>query len=115
MIGLKEIATSGSPGIVALLGMGTVFSTLVILYLLMHVMGRMVPRLTATRDRSVPAEMVAPETKHEAKSTDEVEIPAVITLALARHRTSRAKPYSEESKTADPWKMAGRLQGLRKR
>ena len=124
MIGLDEIAATGSPGIVSALGMGTVFSCLTILYLLMRVLGVALPRVTGisggvTATEAITSspgkgttELPAPE---EATTSDEEGIAAAITIALARHRSSRLTPAISESRGGSPWKVAGRVRALRRK
>ena len=121
---MDDIAKTGAPAIVALLGIGTVFLSLTILYILMRVMGRVMPRLTASTRRAAPVHTAAPvseydevptSVKKETPASNNMEAAAAITLALARHRSSKAKPHSEETGATNSWKMAGRLNALRKR
>ena len=124
MSGLDDIARTGAPAIVALLGIGTVFLSLTILYLLMRIMDRIVPHLSASAQQAAPVDTAAPvseyeeapsSVKEETPSSNDLEVAAAITLALARHRSSRAKPHTEEAGATNSWKMAGRLNALRKR
>jgi sodium pump decarboxylase gamma subunit len=124
MIGLDEIATTGSPALVSALGMGTVFACLTILYLLMRLLGRTIPRMVASSGRAASTEARASASENgpeelspteEARANDEEGIAAAITIALARHRSSRLTSVSPESRGGSPWKMAGRARALRRR
>jgi sodium pump decarboxylase gamma subunit len=123
MESLRDIAITGAPAIVTALGMGTVFSCLLILYVLTRLTGRWLPRLLGTDEGEAPAESV--ESAVEARVAETAAAPqespagdeaivAAMTLALTRHRSSRLKS-AEEPRGADPWKIAGRLRTLRVR
>lgn len=121
---LHDIAVTGSPAIVTALGMGTVFSCLLILYLMTRLVARWLPRLLGTAEAAAAVENTepagepeAPElpaARQESAARDEA-IVAAMTLALARHRLSRVRPVVEEPGGADPWKIAGRVRALRVR
>ena len=124
MEGLKDIATTGAPGIVTALGMGTVFACLLLLYLTTHLMGRGLPRLIALRGDRKSATALAPASPDEVAGVAEEqgtpEIPdaaiaGAITLVLARHRSAGVIPATREATGEDPWKIAGRLRLLRSR
>ena len=123
MESLHDIAATGSPAIVTALGMGTVFSCLLILYVLTRLVGRWLPRVLGSEEGEASAESVESAVEAEVAATaaapqespagDEA-IVAAMTLALARHRSSRLRS-AEEPRGADPWKIAGRLRALRVR
>ena len=124
MIGLDEIAATGSPAIVSALGMGTVFLCLTILYLLMLILGITVPRMTGLSGAAKATEAITSATEHgptelsatqEATTSDEEGIATAITIALTRHRSSRLTPAVSESRGGSPWKVAGRVRALRRR
>ena len=127
MEALNEVAVTGSPGIMTVLGMGTVFSCLVLLYVITRIIGSWLPRLLALAEAAPsvePLEPVAPATEDEAAgipatrhalATREEGLAAAMTLVLARHRSSRVKSVVDESKGVDPWKIAGRMRTLRDR
>jgi sodium pump decarboxylase gamma subunit len=124
MIGLDDIAATGSPAIVAALGMGTVFTCLTILYLLTRLMGRVIPRLLRPPQKTEPVQSSAAASKsdeapapvaEERAGTEREGIVAAITIALARHRSARITPPLRAPQAVDGWKMAGRMRGLRKR
>jgi sodium pump decarboxylase gamma subunit len=124
MSGLEEIAKTGAPAIVSALGMGTVFLCLIILYALMQILGKVMPRLAASREKrastgrsasSSEYEAAAPSETGEASRAEEDGIAAAIMVALSRYRFSRMRSVVREPSGADQWKMAGRAQALRKR
>ena len=97
MESLRDIAITGAPAIVTALGMGTVFSCLLILYVLTRLMGRWLPRLLGTDEAETGDEGVDSATEAEAPELPAAEqalpagdepIVAAMTLALARHRLS---------------------------
>ncbi len=122
MESLSEIATTGSPAIMAALGMGTVFLCLTLLYLITRIIGSWLPRLLASAGET-------PSVEPDASTTDDgaVAIPATwhgsairedglaaaMTLVLARHRSSPMRSVVDEAKGVDPWKIAGRIRTLR--
>jgi sodium pump decarboxylase gamma subunit len=120
---LNEITVTGAPAIVTALGMGTVFLCLVLLYVITRLVGRLVPRLLRSAQGAASAESVESAAEAGAVATaaaaqespagDEA-IVAAMTIALARHRLSRARSF-EEPRGADPWKIAGRIRTLRAR
>ena len=121
MESLSEIAATGSPAIMAALGMGTVFLCLVLLYVFTRVVGSWLPRLLGSAERAAAVESVESETDVEAPAipaarrelpTGDAAIVAAMTLALARHRRSRPGSV-EEPRGVDPWKIAGRMRTLR--
>ena len=121
MEGLNEISTTGAPAIVTLLGLGTVFSCLILLYVMTRMMGSGLPRLLALRDsrKSVGAlptvrEDEVAEGQSDSKVPEEAIVGA-ITLVLARHRSARVVPAARQATGEDPWKIAGRLRLLRTR
>jgi sodium pump decarboxylase gamma subunit len=124
MESLHDIANTGAPALVTALGMGTVFSCLLILYVMTRIVGRWLPRLLGTAEAKAPVEDVEsageaeapalPVSQQESPAGDEA-IVAALALALARHRASRMKAVVEEPRGADPWKIAGRLRALRVR
>lgn len=117
MEGLSEIATTGAPGIVTAMGMGTVFACLILLYVFTRVMGSAVPRFIAmgeARNRVVTASADASAESTQQPLAAAVDgVAAAITLALVRHRTARVVSAPEEPRDADPWKIAGRVHALR--
>ena len=126
MEGLAEIASSGSPGIVTALGMGTVFVCLVALYVTTRIIGDSLPWMMRSASRKEPIEAKSSTAGNDSVATEsdsgasagegqsgETGIIAAMTLALARHRSARMRPAVSESTGADPWKMAGRIQTLR--
>ena len=122
MDGLNEIATTGAPAIVTALGMGTVFSCLILLYVITRLLGSALPRLILLRENRKSRSALAAGSEGEAAealgspeppATAEDTIAAGIALALARHRSARVAPAAEEPRGADPWKIAGRMQVLR--
>ena len=123
MESLRDIAITGAPAIGTALGMGTVFSCLLILYVLTRLIGRWLPRLLGTDEAETGDEGVDSATEAEAPELPAAEqalpagdepIVAAMTLALARHRLSRLRS-SEEPRGDDPWKLAGRIRTLRVR
>jgi len=124
MESLNEIAITGAPGITTALGMGTVFLCLVLLYLITRVIGSWLPRLLASTAEAASVEPAAPTTEDEAaaipatqqaSAAQEEGMVAAMTLALARHRSSRMRSAADEPKGVDPWKIAGRIRTLRDR
>ena len=122
MESLNEIAITGAPGITTALGMGTVFLCLVLLYLITRVIGSWLPRLLASAAEAASVEPVAPTTEGEAaaipatrhaSAAQEEGVVAAMTLALARHRSSRMRSVADEPRGVDPWKIAGRIRTLR--
>ena len=123
MESLSEIATTGSTEIMTVLGMGTVFSCLVLLYVITRIIGSWLPRFLALVD-GAPSAAPAPPTEKEvaeipattpASATGEAGLAAAVTLVLARHRSSRVRSGVGASKGVDPWKIAGRMRTLRDR
>lgn len=123
MGGFDEIATTGSPGIVTALGMGTVFLCLTLLYLMTRLLGRYIPRILESAGTAPVTETAASAGEAAAEGTpagdDSVSedrgIAAAMAIALTRHRSSRMKPEVEGQRAASPWKMAGRIRALRDR
>jgi sodium pump decarboxylase gamma subunit len=122
MEALNEIATTGAPGIMTALGMGTVFLCLALLYLITRVVGSWLPRILGSDGKAASVEPVAPTTGGEAaaipatrhaSAAEEEGMVAAMTLALARHRCSRTRSVVDESRGVDPWKIAGRIRTLR--
>ena len=122
MEGLKDIATTGAPMIVTALGMGTVFSCLILLYVTTRLMGSGLSRLLNPRESkqsAAPAAAAGEASGSEAPEAmgatapAEAGIAAAITLVLARHRAARVAPVAQEAAAADPWKIAGRMRVLR--
>lgn len=124
MESLNDIAVTGAPAIMTALGMGTVFSCLLILCVMTGLVGRLLPRLLrkaeaarAVEDAESAREAEAPKlppVQQESPAGDEA-IVAAMTLALARHRFSRMRSVVEEPAGADAWKIAGRVRALRVR
>jgi Na+-transporting methylmalonyl-CoA/oxaloacetate decarboxylase gamma subunit len=119
MESLNEIATSGAPGAVTVIGMGTVFACLVLLYCTTRILGIWVPRLLAAAAPAAP-EPVEPRSEAEgaeasAPAPDDAGIAAAATLVLARHRFRRGRPAAVEASSADSWKLDGRIRTLRDR
>jgi sodium pump decarboxylase gamma subunit len=121
---MDEITVTGAPAIVTALGMGTVFSCLLILYAMTRLIGRWLPRLLGSAEKAAPVERVESATEAAAaalpaarqeSAAGEGAIAAAVTLALARHRSSRTTSVVEEPGGADPWKIAGRIRALRVR
>jgi sodium pump decarboxylase gamma subunit len=122
MESLHDIASTGAPAIVTALGMGTVFSCLLILYVMTRIIGRWLPRLLGTAEAAAPVEDAdaaseveapeAPVAQPEAPAGDQA-IVAAMALALARHRSSRISAVVEAPGGADTWKIAGRVRALR--
>ena len=121
---LDDIAITGAPAIVTALGMGTVFSCLVLLYVITRVVGSWLPRLLGSAEEKPPVESVESATEVEAAeipAAQQVSTPgdeaiaAAATLVLARHRLSRMRPAVEKPGGADAWKLAGRIRTLRVR
>ena len=125
--GLEEALSTSSIGMVTALGMGTVFLCLATLYALMIVMGRTFhgmnssPEALAVDEPFETVPDIKPESVSETSSTlspsPDSGMVAAIAIALSRHRASRKSAVRVES-TVDvenPWKMAARLNGLRKR
>jgi len=124
MENLSEIAATGSPAIMTVLGMGTVFSCLALLYVTTRIIGNWLPRLLGSNRGEEPVGPVASTTEDEAaansvtphSSTDQEDgMAAAMMLVLARHRSSRARSVVDEPRGADPWKFAGRIRTLRDR
>ena len=125
MEALNEITTTGAPGIVTAIGMGTVFLCLLLLYVTTRVIGNSLARLTAPAAAAPSTEAV--ESAESRSEYDDLAVPATavgstapeealiaaMTLALARHRSSRMRPAVSASGGVDPWKMAGRIRTLR--
>jgi Na+-transporting methylmalonyl-CoA/oxaloacetate decarboxylase gamma subunit len=124
MNALDEITITGAPAIVTALGMGTVFLCLVLLYLVTGIVGRWLPRLlrsgegaasTGGVERATEVKAAElPAARQESPAEDQA-LAAAMTLALARHRSSRVRSVVGESGGADPWKIAGRIRTLRVR
>ena len=121
---LDEIAITGAPAIVTALGMGTVFLSLVLLYVITRVVGSWLPRFLESGEAeasvendeaSSEAEAATPPAAREELPTGDAQIVAAMMLALARHRISRVRSVGEEPQGVDPWKMAGRIRTLRVR
>jgi sodium pump decarboxylase gamma subunit len=119
---LNEIAITGSPGLMTALGMGTVFLCLVLLYLITRIIGSWLPRLLASAGGAASVEPVASTTEDDAEAipatrqasdAQEEGMVAAMTLALARHRSSRSRSVADGSGGVDPWKIAGRIRTLR--
>jgi sodium pump decarboxylase gamma subunit len=122
MNALDEITVTGAPAIVTALGMGTVFLCLVLLYVITRLVGRWLPRLLRSAEGAATVESVESEDQaaelpaaRQASSAGDEAIVAAMTLALARHRSSRLRSVVEEPRGADPWKIAGRIRTLRVR
>ena len=124
MSGLEEIPVTGAPAIVTALGMGTVFLCLTLLYVFTRVMGSTIPQLLASAEAPEPTETAASATEDEAAQPpatgaasprEDEEVTAAITIALARHRSSRARSLIREARRPSSWKMAGRVQALRRK
>jgi len=122
MESLSEIAATGSPAIMAALGMGTVFLCLTLLYLITRIIGSWLPRFLASAGETPSVEPDASTTEDEAaaipatwhaSATREGGLAAAMTLVLARHRSSRMRSVVDEAKGVDPWKIAGRIRSLR--
>ena len=122
MEGLNDIATTGAPMIVTALGMGTVFSCLILLYVITRIMGSGLSRLLNPRESkqsAAPAAAAGEASGSEdpeamgATAPAEAGIAAAITLVLARHRAARVAPVAQEAAGVDPWKIAGRMRVLR--
>ena len=126
MEALTEIASTGAPGIVTALGMGTVFLCLLLLYLMTRLIGDSLARLLAPAlpvssgtesDGAATTETDPAAASREGKNGEEEErkegMIAAMTLALARHRSARMKPVIGGPKAVDPWKIAGRIRTLR--
>ncbi len=122
MESLSEIAATGSPAIMAALGMGTVFLCLTLLYLITRIIGSWLPRLLASAGGAASVEPVASTTEddaaaipatRQASAAQEEGMVAAMTLALARHRSSRMRSGVDEPRGVDPWKIAGRIRTLR--
>jgi len=125
MESLNEVATTGAPGIVTAIGMGTVFLCLLLLYVMTRVIGNSLARLTAPAVETPAAGPVEPAesvSEYDAvtvsatpagSAAPQAALVAAMTLALARHRSSRMRPAAGTSGGVDPWKMAGRIRTLR--
>jgi Na+-transporting methylmalonyl-CoA/oxaloacetate decarboxylase gamma subunit len=124
MESLNDIATTGAAGAVTVIGMGTVFACLVLLYGMTRAIGAWLPRLLAAGGPAAPAPPEPVETRSEyegadappensAAGPDDLAIVAAATLVLARHRVRRARPAAAEATGVDAWKIAGRIQTLR--
>lgn len=120
MESLNEIATTGAPGIVTAMGMGTVFSCLILLYFITRAMGSGVSRLVAFTERknSAPEPVPEPTSSNSSVESSQAESPAAgitaaIVLALVRHRSARVAPVLDELRGPDAWKVAGRMHSLR--
>jgi Na+-transporting methylmalonyl-CoA/oxaloacetate decarboxylase gamma subunit len=119
MSGLNEIATTGAPVIVTALGMGTVFLCPKLLYLTTQAVGRWLPRLLGSAREAAPVEGVEFEERvvalPPAREVSAAVLDAAMALALARHRSARARSVVEEPGGADAWKLDGRIRTLRVR
>lgn len=123
MGGFDEIATTGSPGLIAALGMGTVFMCLTLLYVVTRLLGRYLPRLLQAVSSASAEAAVTPAANgaEQSASPDEeaasgaANVAAAIAIALTRHRASRAQAEVEVTRGTSPWKMAGRMRALRDR
>lgn len=117
MEGLADIATTGAPVIVTVLGMGTVFVCLTLLYAMTSAIGTLIPWAMAAvtaRARAAAAPVVAAgsdaaETSDGETGDDRAALVAALTLVLARHRSARARPPATAAAGGDPWKIAGRI------
>lgn len=123
MSGLDQIAVTGAPGLVSALGIGTVFMCLVILFLIMILMGRIMPRLGVSRRvasspgnaRGQTPATAAPESDAEMQEPSrQSETAAAVAVALVRHRKRKTSRPVEEETTGNAWKMAGRLNAMKK-
>jgi Na+-transporting methylmalonyl-CoA/oxaloacetate decarboxylase gamma subunit len=123
MGGFDEIATTGSPGLIAALGMGTVFVCLTLLYVVTRLLGRYLPRVLQAAS-SAPAEAAAAAAENATEQTASADeeaasgagnVAAAIAIALTRHRASRARAEVEVTRGTSPWKVAGRIRALRDR
>ncbi len=114
-------AVRTSPLVVAILGMGTVFLCLMAIYALMGIMGKTLSRMNATAQDAESAGETAMALESAAGESPQLDasegddMAAVIALALARSRTVSIRAPEKGSEGENPWKMAGRLRGLRKR
>ena len=108
---------------VAMLGMGTVFLSLTLLYTLMLIMGKALSVTTPSSHIDESVEPVKTTSEHEIKEGSSAkqisasksdDIAVAITLALVRHRSASIAARGKESEGENPWKMAGRLRGMRK-
>jgi Na+-transporting methylmalonyl-CoA/oxaloacetate decarboxylase gamma subunit len=125
MEALNEITTTGAPGIVTAIGMGTVFLCLLLLYATTRIIGSSLARLLAPAAEAPSIEAVEPG--ESVSEYDDIAVPATtagsaaaegalvaaMTLALARHRSSRMRSVAGVASGVDPWKMAGRIRTLR--
>lgn len=117
MNGLSEIAATGAPGIMTVVGLGTVFLCLTLLYGCTRLLGILLAPKSAKPPAAAQVASTAAEPEPEAGASEdsgagEAALAAAITLVLARHRASVLRSHDEDP-TGDPWKMAGRLRMLR--
>lgn len=109
-----------SPGLIALAGMGTVFVSLTLIYVVMAVMGKYLYRASkivqssafslSQRGQSAKVEETVVNTKEDKNS----KIALAIAIALARHRKNNVKSLSYKMEGGiNPWRLSGRLRGLR--
>lgn len=122
MNALNEIAVTGAPAIVTMLGMGTVFLCLILLYVMTRAVASWLPRLLRLVEGAAAVETIEPEDEvaelpaaRQAPAVVEGAVAAAVVLALARHRASRMSSGVEEPRGADAWKIAGRIRTLRVR
>lgn len=108
-----------SPGLLALAGMGTVFVSLTLIYLVMAAMSNYLQR-TSKAAGTPPASQNMPqkEAKELVRETDiekNRKTALAIAVAVAKHRQSRVKALSYKAEGGmNPWKLSGRMRGLRK-
>ncbi len=114
-------AVRTDPLTVAILGMGTVFLCLTAIYALMGIMGRTMSGMNASAQNAKSAGEAGDALEYSASegsqpgASEADEMAAVIALALTRSRTVSIRAPEQGSEGENPWQMAGRLRGLRKR
>jgi len=124
MSALDQIAISGAPGLVSALGIGTVFTCLTLLLFTMFFMGRVMAWVSgksraagyqANNGTDVPGEMTQrPPSETTGKLPEQPEVAAAIAIAIARHRTRRTPSPAGEETYRNSWKLAGRLNAMKR-
>ncbi len=109
-----------SPGLLALAGMGTVFVSLTLIYLIMAVMSKYLHRVSRVIQSSGPLQESSRKEEAEKKASENIEtkepqIAIAIAVALAKHRRNKVKHLFYKAEGGiNPWKLSGRIRALRK-
>lgn len=108
-----------SPSLLAVAGMGTVFVSLTLIYLIMAGMSEYLRRMSKVVQASLLTEKkIQKEEEKESVANEKKEnlkIALATSVALARHRKSKIKTLSYRTEGGiNPWKLSGRINILRK-